>query len=199
MTQLNLFTSKPTGVPVSVARDFVEDVLKPKKIKPRPAPPIDLVKKKFIYNEVTGEIRHRDGCPNKRLEGRVATWETNRGYLCVSVMNENIFAHRIAWLLVFGTWPDVVDHINGIKNDNRLANLREATASLNYANVGRRKHNTSGFKGVTRDRGNAGFWRAQISYGGRTRYLGRFSAPDEAHAAYMKKAVEVFGEFARAT
>lgn len=106
-------------------------------------------------------------------------------------------AHRLAWFYAYGVWPqDQIDHRNGIRSDNRICNLREATNSLNKANERRRTDNTSGFKGVHR-REN-GRWRARIGVGNRRLALGDFDTPEAAHTAYCQAAAQHFGEFARA-
>lgn len=89
-----------------------------------------------------------------------------------------------------------VDHVNGDGLDNRRANLRLASGSQNRANTVRRSHNTSGFKGVSRQKGDRR-WRAQITVGGHNLYLGDFAGPREAARAYDQAALKFFGEFAR--
>jgi hypothetical protein len=88
-----------------------------------------------------------------------------------------------------------IDHANGITSDNRLCNLRLATASQNHANSRRARNNTSGYKGVSRFRDK---WRANVTKDNRKIFLGLFDAPEAAHAAYCAAATELHGEFARA-
>ena len=90
----------------------------------------------------------------------------------------------------------LVDHKNGDGLDNRRANLRFASASQNNSNSRIRASNSTGFKGVTFDRGRQK-WRAQISVGGRVINLGRYETPEDAHAAYAQSAQKHYGEFAR--
>jgi hypothetical protein len=97
--------------------------------------------------------------------------------------------------MVTGEWPTgLIDHQNGDGTDNRWANLRLATSSLNAANSRRRSDNTSGFKGVSRCRGAR--WRASIQLNGKFKHLGHFDTPEEAHAVYCAAAANYFGEFA---
>ncbi|MGE0038076.1 MAG: HNH endonuclease [Xanthobacteraceae bacterium] len=104
----------------------------------------------------------------------------------------------MAWLYVTGTWPiEHVDHINGIRSDNRFVNLRLATNSENARNSRRRINNACGYKGVHYKKRLKKFV-AQIRVAGRVFHLGVFRTADEAHAAYCKAAKEHFGEFARA-
>ncbi len=89
--------------------------------------------------------------------------------------------------------PRVIDHINGDTLDNRKANLRVCTNAENIRNRCRDKDNASGFKGVTCEGKK---WLAQIFHNGRGYRLGRFSTPEEAHAAYCAAAVRFYGKFA---
>lgn len=93
---------------------------------------------------------------------------------------------------------EIVDHINGDKLDNRRANLRVGTQRQNLANTGMSKNNTSGYKGVIRQKNK---WVAQIYYrlnGKRNNiHLGTYETAKEAALAYDKKAIELHGNFAR--
>jgi hypothetical protein len=121
----------------------------------------------------------------------------SEGYRQVCIDSEIHPAHRVAWMIVHGRWPGAfIDHINGDKADNRLCNLREATASENNCNRAKPNTNTSGFKGVHLHR-RSGKWKAQISVGGRRRHLGLFLTPEDAHAAYVSAAKEFYGQFAK--
>lgn len=129
--------------------------------------------------------------------GQEAGQDHPKGYRMVTAMQVRILAHRLAWALHFGRWPDqAIDHINGDRTDNRIANLRLATVAENTRNGKRRSTNTSGYKGVSLTEN--GQWRATIVAGGRQSYLGRFSTAEDAHAAYVKAASRLHGEFARA-
>ncbi len=91
---------------------------------------IEHIKKCYTYDAATGEIRNRKG---QVMKG----WE-RKGYKLLNIRIGNrrneISLHHIAWALVFGRFPKQIDHINGIKTDNRLANLREVTTSENDEN-----------------------------------------------------------------
>jgi hypothetical protein len=101
-------------------------------------------------------------------------------------------AHRLAWLYVHGRWPTgVIDHINGDKLDNRLANLRECSQSENLANRTHQKNSKSGMKGVGKLKGHD-LWRATLC----GQHLGTFKTAEEAASAYRAAAAAKFGEFA---
>lgn len=89
----------------------------------------------------------------------------------------------------------LVDHINHDTLDNRLANVRLATASNNQHNSRTPRNNTSGFKGVNWYR-ERGVWRARISVAGKRRTVGSFSTAEEAALAYDAAARSAYGEFA---
>ena len=94
-------------------------------------------------------------------------------------------AHRLAWFYVYGAWPNGdLDHINGDKLDNRIANLREATRKQNMQNVRQHKHNTSGVKGVAWH-SQRNKWRAYIFVDYRQIHLGLFDTKEAAAAARM--------------
>jgi len=120
------------------------------------------------------------------------------GYRQVVIDGRPYKAHRVAWFIVWGGWPKAqIDHINGIRNDNRLTNLREATPTENNRNVRRRRNNSSGVAGVWFE-ARSGKWVAVIKIAGRVTRLGSFRDLDEAAAARKAAEQHYFGEFARA-
>ena len=150
----------------------------------------------FHYNPETGDLTWAVS-PNNRIPvGYVVRAVDAHGYYRVKINNRKYRAHRIAWLITHGKWPNEhLDHINGDKRDNRLCNLREATNAENCRNSGIRRTNSSGYKGVYRQESYKK-WRAQITVDYKIHYLGVFNTPEEAHAAYCKAAKELHGEFA---
>lgn len=119
-----------------------------------------------------------------------------KGYVQIRCDGLNYLAHRLAWLYMTGEMPTMeVDHINGVKADNRWANLRLASRSENQHNKGSYRNNSTGFKGVYRDREGCGF-RAEISVNRTRMRLGIFKTPVEAYQAYCKAAEKLHGDFA---
>jgi hypothetical protein len=105
-----------------------------------------------------------------------------RGYKIGAIKCLSLPAHRVCWAAHYGEWPaDQVDHINGDRTDNRIANLRLATNRENSINSAKNKNNTTGFTGVSRHRGR---FRAQIKVYGRQIFLGYFDCPEAAYKAY---------------
>lgn len=122
--------------------------------------------------------------------GSVAGSINKTGYWHLRIDGGTYQAHRVAWLYQFGKWPaSDIDHINRTKNDNRIANLREITASQNQQNTGARKNNPTGFKGVSLHK-QRNQWRAQIRVNNRNKYLGLFKSPEDAFAAYQAEAAK---------
>ena len=150
------------------------------------------------YSPVTGEIRWKQKRSNVRpgdLAGSISR-NGNHSYWKVKIRGRAYWAHRVAWLLTFGRWPNaLIDHINGDGLDNRLCNLREATNAQNSMNSRRRKAHSSGLKGVKKD-GTTGNYQARIVLNGKPTCLGTFTRADEAHKAYCTAAEKHFGEFA---
>jgi hypothetical protein len=129
---------------------------------------------------------------NKRFAGKEAlTAESGRGYRQGSLLGAKCFAHRAAWALASGQWPEgEVDHINGDRGDNRSENLRSTTRTENGRNQKLRKTNTSGVMGVSKTRGNR--WQAHAKVDGVSKYLGTFSSKEEAGIA-RREADRVLG------
>lgn len=122
------------------------------------------------------------------------TADCGNGYRQGSIFGVNIRAHRVAWALVHGYWPETIDHINGNRSDNRLVNLRACTQAENVRNCPVRKHNRLGVKGVQKW-GNK--FTASIRLNGKVNRLGTFETIAEAAAAYAKASAELHGEFGR--
>lgn len=112
--------------------------------------------------------------------GSVAGSPHGGGYVIIGVDGRLHLAHRLAWLWMTGAWPvDQIDHVNGLKTDNRFANLREATTSENHQNMPLRVDNKSGATGVRFCR-RSRRWVAQICIQYRKTTIGSFLTRDEA-------------------
>jgi hypothetical protein len=117
------------------------------------------------------------------------------GYRMINFEGKGYMEHRIAWVYINGPleFQQEIDHINGIKNDNRIANLRTATRGQNVHHTPLSRKNKSGFKGVCLHRGR---WEVNIGKNGRQTYVGSASTPEEAAEIYKREAIATFGEFA---
>jgi hypothetical protein len=106
-----------------------------------------------------------------------------RGYRHGNILSKLYRAHRVAWLITTGLWPDdKLDHLNGVRDDNRWENLREVSGAENNRNTVRQCSNTSGVNGVSWFKPTQK-WRAYITVDGRPKHLGFFSDVEEAGAA----------------
>jgi hypothetical protein len=127
------------------------------------------------------------------------TFDSSHKGIKITLDYVSIEAHRVAYMFMMGKWPECwIDHINGIRTDNRWCNLRPATSCENQYNRRKSKNNKVGLKGVyiANDRPNNNF-RAEICYNKKRKFLGYFPTAEEAHAAYCNAAKILHGEFAR--
>lgn len=160
----------------------------------------DLARYLFNYDPDTGVLSWKN--PRKKtLIGRPVGNKKGNNYMRVTVIVDrklNYFVvHRIAWLVHYGRWPkDQLDHINGIRNDNRLCNLRECSQAENNANTRLYKNNKSGVKGVywEPDRNS---WAAYIRENKILRRIGRFETKEEAALARKQAFEDYYHEFCR--
>jgi hypothetical protein len=109
------------------------------------------------------------------------------GHIRISVDGRLYAAHRLAWLYMTGSWPaGVIDHVNGVRSDNRWGNLRDVSVTVNQQNQQRaHRRNCTGLLGVTFNKARGKF-QAQISASGRRLYLGLHDTAEEAHSAYVR-------------
>lgn len=121
---------------------------------------------------------------NTRYAGKEAfTSDDGKGYRIGAIFGRLYNAHRVVWALVHGAWPDEqIDHINGDRSDNRLANLRCASVRENARNTKRPAHNSSGVIGVNW-RACKSKWRAYIAVNRHTLHLGYFDSFEAAVTA----------------
>lgn len=157
----------------------------------------ETLKKHLHYDPETGVFtRLIANSPNSKV-GDVAGWLTKLGYIDLRIDGVMYKAHRLAWFYVHGELPDGdMDHVNLVRSDNRIANLRPASRTQNQINREKSSKNKSGFKGVSW-KPAAGRWVAQASYEGKKYHLGLFDTPEEASEAYKAFAAKYHGEFAR--
>jgi hypothetical protein len=154
-----------------------------------------VLKEYLIYDSNTGVFTRRISSSNRVKAGDIAGSLTDTGYLRIRVQNVTYKAHRLAWLYVYGEFPaENIDHVNTIRTDNRICNLRAASFSDNNHNQSLRSNNTSGYKGVS---WNSQFskWVAKIGIEGKRKFIGFFETPEEAYKAYCLAAISNYGEF----
>ncbi len=145
---------------------------------------IAYIKENYYYDKIKGELIRLKQVAHYKKGDIAGCIDKRDGYRRIKIKNKNYLVHRIIWLMVKGSWPEEqLDHINGIRHDNRLENLREATESENKQNKKKSLNNQSGYIGVTK---HGERWQAQIKVDKKRFYLGTFSDPKEAHEAYCE-------------
>ena len=142
------------------------------------------------YDPDTGLLHWKAG--HIRAGKQAFTYKNKRGYLCSNVrfggVPQTLSAHRVAWALHHGAYPSgQIDHINGVRTDNRISNLRDITHAENAMNKAMSPLNTSGVNGVYYH-AQTGKWCAQISAFGKKIGLGLFESKE--NAVIARKAAE---------
>lgn len=133
----------------------------------------------------------------RALPGMIAGTLGKEGYVNIKIEGRLYKAHRLVWLYMMGEWPSFrLDHKDNCQSNNRWENIRPASHSQNMANRKLNKNNSSGFKGVSLCK-DSGKYMAYVNKDGRRYYLGEHDTPEMAHEAYLAKAKELHGEFAR--
>jgi HNH endonuclease len=166
--------------------------------KPRNDLSAEFVRSILKYNPKTGNLVWKINMPPRGKKGHIAGGRANGGYITIGINGKRYFAHRLAFLIMEGRWPEhIIDHRLGRTGDNRWDKIRPVTPSQSSQNRGPQRNNKSGYKGIywytaknkwsafikTKDTGN--------------KYLGLFKTQKEAIAAYKQAAVQLHGEFAR--
>lgn len=157
------------------------------------------------YDPVTGHLTYRERSADHMLTHaedrrhaaaaafntmfagkRAALGYDRHGYHKCKILGTHYAAHRVCWAIHYGEWPDgQIDHVNGVRTDNSISNLRAVTSRDNSRNRARSSRNTSGITGVVR---SGEKWIAQIGVEGKTIHLGSFLTKQE--AAVARKAAE---------
>lgn len=141
------------------------------------------LKEIISYNKKTGEVtfKHKCNCEFCKFRKKI---KNHKGYKSINIKGKKYLLHRIIWLYVYGKFPEnVIDHINGIKDDNIITNLRDVKQEINCRNKKSSNRNKSGFVGVyfRKDRNK---WIAQVGIkeNGKRKviHLGVFNTKNEA-------------------
>jgi len=145
-----------------------------------------------------GEISPEMNCQiwNGRWAGKLAGSIDDNGYLVIRFGDHQYKAHILAVIYMTGVYPKMVDHADLNRSNNKWDNLRPATRSQNNSNVGPRKTNKLGVKGVCR---KGSKFQARLSVDGKCHYLGKFSTLDEATEAVANAAALLHGDFAHSS
>lgn len=109
----------------------------------------------FSYDPATGNLIRLKATGSRGLVGMIAGPKISGkdGYKRIAIDGIDYLQHRIIWFYVHGAWPEEqIDHISGVRHDNRLENLREVTQAQNSMNMKRRSTATNKYSGVFFDR-----------------------------------------------
>jgi hypothetical protein len=141
------------------------------------------VNKLLSYDPLTGILTWKIARMRGHVPGVIAGSPSRDGYWTIMVDGKAYKAHRLAWLLHTGKWPkDQLDHINRVRDDNRIENLRPANASLNQINSEMYRNNKSGYRGVYFHSGS-NKWQAQLRRNNKQTHIGLFATAIEASRA----------------
>lgn len=146
----------------------------------------EIVKELLDYDSSTGHLI-------RKSDGKIADYDQHKGYYRIHILGKTLASHRVVWLWHNGTWPVFdIDHINRVRKDNRIENLRDVPHILNMLNM--EKQNKTGFEGV-KTSGNK--FTSAIKVKGRKVYLGSFDTAEEAFEVYKDKHLELYGSLSK--
>ena len=155
----------------------------------------ELLASTLYYEKETGLFRKLTNGHKYKI-GDVCGFRDRKGYIRILLFGKIYMAHRLAWLYENKKWPDdLIDHINGVRDDNRIDNLREVNNSKNLMNSRKRCSCSSKYKGVCWYR-STNKWTAQIMINGKRKRIGYFKSERVAAYAYDIFALKHYGEYA---
>ena len=147
------------------------------------------LKEVLEYDPTTGIFIRLVANSNRVKVGDIAGWYCGNGYLYIHIDGRKYLSHRLAWLYMTGKFPaEQIDHINHVRDDNRIDNLRCVTNTYNQRNATKNRNNTSGVTGVSWSK-VAKKWWANIWVDGKNVHLGFFV--DMQDAINARKSAEV--------
>ena len=165
--------------------------------------PLSLLREAVEYDCDTGEIRwlarprnhfrsdKGQAVANTQYAGKVAGCERKDGYRLIRILGTNVYAHRVAFALHYGAWPNgLIDHIDQNPRNNRIYNLRDVSLTENMRNQRRHRSNRSGHTGVRRS-ATSGKWIAYIYSENQHLHLGTFDNKNTAILARQSAELEL--------
>lgn len=144
------------------------------------------IKEYLSYDQETGIFTWIKAPSKKITVGNIAGTKHPAGYIQIGYIGKLYKAHRLAWWFMYNVMPIcAVDHINEVRNDNRICNLRLDSNNENEQNKsGKSSNNTSGYRGVCFHK-SINRWVANIRVKNTLVYLGSFKTPEEAYTSYL--------------
>ena len=145
---------------------------------------IEKIKNILSYDPITGLFTRKLTTSPRAKKGDIAGYKMPSGYVSICVLRTRQYAHRLAWEIFYGVKPEFeIDHINGIRDDNRITNLRQCDKYQNQCNRSSNKNARLKSKGVDFMK-SKGKYRARIRVRGKDIHLGLFDSELEASVAY---------------
>lgn len=138
------------------------------------------------YKAEDGTLLWKKSLSSRVKPGTVAGCINRNGYVQLHIFGKYFAAHRVIWAINYGEWPKhQIDHIDGVKHNNRIENLRDIPAFANTQNQRKAKSSniSCGLLGVTKNKDK---WQAQIKAQGIRKHIGTFATAHEAHRAYVE-------------
>ncbi len=157
-------------------------------IVPRPEPTAEYLRSVLHYDQESGIFTWKVSTSNSVKVGATAGSLNGHGYLLIQLQSRKYKAHRLAWLYMYSNWPkDQLDHVNRIRTDNRIANLRDVSHKQNGQNRSKPSNNKSGHPGVSWYKRDSK-WQVKLKHNYKQIHLGYFTDIEEALSA--RKAAE---------
>lgn len=153
-------------------------------MKPKDWLTAEEARRRLSYDPQTGKLTWKLLRDSRRI-GEQAKCLDVCGYVQVNVAGTMVKGHRLAWLIHYGDWPDGhIDHINGVRDDNRIENLRVVTNAINCQNKRKALPNSkTGVLGVVKVGQR---YQANIHFARKKRYLGTYDTAEQAHEVYVQ-------------
>lgn len=150
----------------------------------------------LTYRKDLGGFIWKEHPTRKSLNGKRAGYTNNIGYRVIRGKQiGNILEHRLVWYYFNGYVPDkLIDHVDTVRDNNDIDNLRLCDKKQNGQNRGCNKNNKSGLKGIYFNK-NRNKWYASIRVNGKDKHLGVFFTKEEAHQAYIEASKKYFKDF----